>query len=69
MIVCHCKVVSDRAIRDAIRRGAHSPRAVALACQAGRGRQCGGCIPLVRELIASEVGLVEPDVAPIVAAS
>ena len=52
MIVCHCKALSDRTIRDVIRRGAHSPREVALACHAGR--RCGGCIPVVRELIETE---------------
>jgi bacterioferritin-associated ferredoxin len=52
MIVCHCRALSDRAIRDVIQRGAHSPREVALACHAGR--TCGGCIPVVRELIACE---------------
>ena len=52
MIVCHCRALSDRKIREVIRRGAHSPREVAIACHAGR--TCGGCIPLVRELIASE---------------
>ena len=66
MIVCHCKALSDRAIRDVIRRGAHSPREVALACDAGR--RCGGCIPVVRELIATEttrtaVGCAELPVA------
>lgn len=52
MIVCHCSALSDRTIREVIRRGAHSLREVALACHAGR--QCGGCMPVVRELIASE---------------
>ncbi len=52
MIVCHCRALSDRAIREVIRRGAHSPREVALACHAGRN--CGGCIPMVKELIAHE---------------
>jgi bacterioferritin-associated ferredoxin len=52
MIVCHCRGLSDRKIREVIRRGAHSPREVAIACHAGRS--CGGCIPAVRELIQSE---------------
>ena len=52
MIVCHCRALSDRVIRDVIQRGAHSPREVALACHAGR--TCGGCIPVVRELIDRE---------------
>jgi bacterioferritin-associated ferredoxin len=68
MIVCHCKAVSDRSIRDAVRRGARSPREVVLACQAGR--HCGGCMPLVRELIESETADLGPDAveAPVVAA-
>ena len=69
MIVCHCRGLSDRKIREVIRRGAHSPREVALACHAGR--YCGGCIPTVRELIANETSAnaecSEP--APVVAAS
>ena len=69
MIVCHCRGLSDRKIREVIRRGAHSPREVAIACHAGR--YCGGCIPLVRELIASETsqGASECSEQPVVAAS
>lgn len=52
MIVCHCKAVSDRAIRAAIRSGASSCQQVGRACEAGRC--CGGCQPVIRELIASE---------------
>lgn len=59
MIVCHCKAVNDRSIREAVRRGARSPREVALACQAGR--RCGGCRPLVRQLIESEAGNLPPE--------
>jgi bacterioferritin-associated ferredoxin len=69
MIVCHCRALSDRVIRDVIRRGAHSPREVALACHAGR--RCGGCVPVVRELIASETsrGSAERADLPVAAAS
>ena len=66
MIVCHCKAVTDRAIRDAIRRGAQSPREVGIACDAGR--QCGGCMPLVRELIATERASAAAEL-PVAAAS
>ncbi|MEM7410736.1 MAG: (2Fe-2S)-binding protein [Myxococcota bacterium] len=52
MIVCHCKAICDRTIREAVRGGATSPRKVAMACQAGR--ECGGCVPVVRELIEHE---------------
>jgi len=69
MIVCHCRGLSDRAIRDVIRRGAHSPREVALACHAGRS--CGGCIPAVRELIKSETSRCSAECTelPVAAAS
>ncbi len=69
MIVCHCRALSDRAIREVIRRGAHSPREVALACHAGRS--CGGCIPAVRELIRIETSRGSADCAdlPVAAAS
>ncbi|MDJ0848115.1 MAG: (2Fe-2S)-binding protein [Myxococcota bacterium] len=52
MIVCHCKAVCDRSIREAVRSGASSVRQVARACEAGR--RCGGCQPVIREIIASE---------------
>ena len=52
MIVCHCQAVCDRSIRDAVRSGASSVRQVGRACEAGR--RCGGCQPVIREIIASE---------------
>ena len=52
MIVCHCKGLSDAAIREAVRDGARSFRQVARAC--GAGRKCGGCRPIIRELIDIE---------------
>lgn len=54
MIVCHCRVVSDRDIRAAIACGAAGVCAVAETC--GVGMRCGGCLPAVRELL-SEHGL------------
>jgi NAD(P)H-nitrite reductase large subunit len=52
VIVCHCRRVSDRAIRAAVRGGARSCQEVDRACEAGRG--CGGCQPLIRRLIKRE---------------
>lgn len=68
MLVCHCKVVNDRTVREAIRSGARTPRQVALACNAGR--RCGGCRPLICELIAAEGGETGADAPelPVVAA-
>ena len=52
MLVCHCKAVSDREVRDAIREGASTRRQVARAC--GAGSRCGGCRPIVAELLEEE---------------
>ncbi len=52
MILCHCKGVSDKSVRSAIQCGASSVRDVARACGAGTG--CGGCRPLIQELIRTE---------------
>lgn len=52
LIVCHCEAVSEHNIREAVKSGARSCRQVARACEAGRS--CGGCRPLIREIIAEE---------------
>ena len=52
MLVCHCKAVSDRTIRRVVRSGAATCRQVGRDCQAGRS--CGGCQPLIREIIDDE---------------
>jgi bacterioferritin-associated ferredoxin len=52
VIVCHCKGISDREIRRAIRNGANSTREIAQACEASRG--CGGCRPVLAEILESE---------------
>lgn len=43
MIVCLCKAVSDREIRQVIGEGHTSVKAIARRCGAGTGRNCGGC--------------------------
>ena len=46
MIVCHCRVVTDRAIDDAITEGA---RTVAAVCRStGAAQDCGSCIFTVK---------------------
>ena len=54
MLVCHCKQVSDRQIRDAVRAGARTRGDVARACAAGT--RCGGCGPAVEEIVSREAG-------------
>jgi len=41
MIVCHCRVVSDRQVRAAIEHGAEHIEQITAAC--GAGSDCGGC--------------------------
>lgn len=46
MIVCHCRVVSDRAIDTAVTDGARTTAAVCRAT--GAGQDCGSCIFTVK---------------------
>jgi len=52
VIICHCRAVNDRAIREVVRSGASTCREVARACHAGR--ICGGCRPAIAALIDEE---------------
>jgi bacterioferritin-associated ferredoxin len=52
MPVCHCRRLTDRAIREAIQGGAKTTEEVGDSCGAGTG--CGGCIPAVSALLATE---------------
>ena len=61
MLVCHCKGVSERAVRDAIRRGAASSTEVGRAC--GAGSVCGGCRPVIAELLHEHAEAREPSLA------
>ena len=49
MIVCHCKVVNDRAVAASIQDGA---RSLADVCRStGAGKSCGGCLFSLRQLL------------------
>jgi bacterioferritin-associated ferredoxin len=52
MVVCHCHVVSDRALRAEIASGALDADALAERC--GAGTRCGGCAPVVEAILAEE---------------
>lgn len=55
MIVCQCRVVSDRAIHEAVSDGA---RTLSAACRAtGAGQDCGSCIFTVKALVCQHQGL------------
>jgi bacterioferritin-associated ferredoxin len=49
VIVCHCNVVNDRSVTEAIDAGA---RTLAGVCAAtGAGRDCGSCVFSVKRLL------------------
>ena len=53
MVVCHCKGISDRHVRRAVREGASSRGQVARSC--GAGTVCGGCVPAIDEIVQGEI--------------
>jgi len=49
VIVCHCAVVTDRDVADAVRGGA---RSVAGVCRStGAGQDCGSCVFSLKRLV------------------
>ena len=50
MVVCHCRVVTDRAVCAAISEGARDVRAL-VECS-GAGSECGGCWSALESLLA-----------------
>ena len=50
MIICHCRAVSDRTVREHVAFGASDLEAVAEWC--GAGGRCGGCRPALARLLA-----------------
>jgi bacterioferritin-associated ferredoxin len=52
VLVCHCRRVNDRMIRQAAKAGARTCAEVGDACGAGTG--CGGCHPTIEGLLRSE---------------
>ena len=53
MIVCICKAVSDRRIRNAVSEGASSLRDVSR--ELGVGTCCGKCVPQAREVLSTAI--------------
>ncbi len=49
MLVCHCRRVNHHQVLDACHSGANSVEEVGRECGAGTG--CGGCHPLIEDLI------------------
>ena len=68
MIVCHCRVVTDRAVVDAVRDGA---RSLAGVCRStGAGQDCGACVFSLKRLVCEHgASLIAPSPEVDVAAS
>ena len=59
MILCHCHVVSDRAVATAVVSGA---RTLAGVCRStGAGRDCGACVFSVRKAVQDVVSILDID--------
>ena len=51
MVVCHCFALNDQAIAAAARAGANSVDAIAAGC--GAGSDCGGCRPIIEDVLVT----------------
>ena len=49
MIVCHCRVVTDRQVADVVRQGAVSLSSVCRST--GAGQDCGSCVFSLKRLV------------------
>lgn len=49
MYVCACRALTDRTVRAAIASGARTIEDISQRC--GAGVRCGGCWPVLRELL------------------
>jgi len=53
MLICHCQVISNQAIQQAVDAGARTVGQVGRAN--GAGTCCGGCVPAIAELIENRM--------------
>ena len=54
MLVCICKGVSDRRIKEEVNRGARTLLQIRRACDAGT--DCGSCTKQIRQIVSSCTG-------------
>jgi bacterioferritin-associated ferredoxin len=63
VIVCHCRVVTDREVGDAVRDGA---RSLAGVCRAtGAGQDCGACVFSLKRLVCEHGLPMNQTLAPV----
>jgi len=58
VIVCHCRVVTDRQVADVVRGGAASLSSVCRTT--GAGQDCGSCVFSVKRLVCEHGASVPP---------
>lgn len=61
MWICLCKAVTDRRLREVIRGGARTVKAIGR--ETGAGTDCGDCLAAIRELLAEELEELGEDVS------
>lgn len=64
VIVCHCHGISDRRIESEMRLGARTVEDIGERC--GAGTNCGGCVPLIEDILESKLVALLGDSAPAV---
>lgn len=62
MIVCHCAVVGDRQIAEAVVAGANTLSRV--CASTGAGRDCGACVFSVRRILCESVSEADVGLYP-----
>ena len=56
-LLCHCYVVSERHVEDAVSYGASTLEAVEAHC--GAGGQCGGCVSAIEAILDRCVSVLD----------
>jgi bacterioferritin-associated ferredoxin len=60
VIVCHCRVVTDRQVVDAVSRGVRSLGGVCRTT--GAGQECGSCVFSLKRLLCEHGALLSQPV-------
>ena len=58
MLICHCKGLTDRAVRRTVKGGACTVAEVTRSC--GAGGVCGGCRPMIEEIVDEASASLHP---------
>lgn len=67
MLVCHCHAVNEKTIAQCVRAGARDQEEIGDVC--GAGTSCGGCRPVIEELIDENTSPKKRSLLPLLAAA